>query len=265
MPFPEICVNDKQHRPQEWPTFKFDLNTPGTQTVTLHQGEQPLEIDKATTKAVFSARSTADKLPHFIKDMVIVDCDKGEVQLIIEVDDLPCQGLFLAQIKLQDITTSARTALYRAYLEVAPDIMDEDSYLTGVTIEEVRLGLRDISPQDNFLLDDVEFTDTEIMWAMRRPVLLWNETTPYLRRYTYTPSAFPFKYTWLNAIKAELYILAAGAYMRNSLPYSAGGLSVNDKDKYQQYAAEGKQGILTSASASTPRTLKPSGAEDLGE
>ena len=89
----------------------------------------------------------------------------------------------------------------------------------------------------------MEYTDTEIAWAIRRPVDMWNESTPFLKRHQYTPHNFPFRYAWLNAVKGELMCMAAQNYLRNTQSYQAGGLSVNDKDKYQQYLQIGKSYI----------------------
>ena len=37
--------------------------------------------------------------------------------------------------------------------------------------------------------------------------------------------------------------MASDSYRTNSLPYSAGGLTIDDKNKYQQYGNEAKQAL----------------------
>ena len=51
---------------------------------------------------------------------------------------------------------------------------------------------------------------------------------------------FPYRYHWLNAVKGELMIISAANYRRNHLPYQAAGVSVDDKNKYDQYEKIGR-------------------------
>lgn len=106
-----------------------------------------------------------------------------------------------------------------------------------VTLGEIRGALLDSGAADNLLLDDVEFSDAQIFQAIVAPVRLWNEAPPPIERYT--TRTFPFKGAWLGAIAGELHLMAATNYRRNLLRASAGGLSVPDKDKEQEYLAEG--------------------------
>jgi hypothetical protein len=95
------------------------------------------------------------------------------------------------------------------------------------------MGMRDRCPEDNFLLDKVEFSDTEIAWAIRRPIDWWNEQPPPIE--TYTPATFPFRYNHLDAVIGELYRMAAIHQERNNLRYSAAGVTVDDSESYTRY------------------------------
>jgi len=103
------------------------------------------------------------------------------------------------------------------------------------TIEEIRLSLRDNSPADNTLLDDVEFDAAEISQAVLRPLQYWNEIPPPIRPIQ-TTKTFPFREMWLLGIQGYLLEMAAHHYRRNQLAYSAGGISVDDKNKEQYYS-----------------------------
>lgn len=106
------------------------------------------------------------------------------------------------------------------------------------TVSEIRLSLRDNSPSDNLLLDDIEFDAAEITQSVLRPIQFWNETPPPLRP-LYTTKTFPHRELWLKGIQAYLLQIAAANYRRNHLPYNAGGIAVDDKNKareYDQYA-----------------------------
>jgi len=112
-----------------------------------------------------------------------------------------------------------------------------------LTIPEIRYGLLDVengtggAPFNN-LLDDVEFTDSEIIFAMRRIVDKWNETPPPVAYYT--GMNFPYRYWWLQGTVAQLLIMGAARYRRNRLDYAAGGISINDQSKAEEYESVGR-------------------------
>jgi hypothetical protein len=259
MPFPDICLNDKQHRPNEWPTLRFKQKTKGSQDVYLRVSNgQPLllEDDKHIIILTVVERNPGNILIR--SEGEIITADDGHVRFEINECELLARGLFIAEISVYDTTLNpcgelsdnssssdddsspVRVEKYRAYVEVEADVTDMTTNIIGVSIAEIRLAIRDLSREDNFLLDDVEYTDTEIAWAMRRPVDNWNETPPDMKRYRYTPATFPYRYEWINAVKGELMLIAAAAYRRNHLAYSAAGLTVDDKNKGQIYEQLGQ-------------------------
>lgn len=110
-------------------------------------------------------------------------------------------------------------------------------------IPEVRLALLDQDNQTDGapfsnLLDDVEFQDTEIVFAMRRVVQKWNETPPPVA--LYSPMNFPYRYWWLKATVGELLIMGAARYRRNRLAYQAGGIAIDDQSKADEYEQIGR-------------------------
>jgi hypothetical protein len=114
-----------------------------------------------------------------------------------------------------------------------------------IIIPEVRLALLDLDNQVggnhafSNLLDDVEFTDMEIVFAIRRVVDLWNETPPLLM--TYSASNFPYRYHWLQCTTAQLLLMGAARYRRNRLAYQAGGVAIDDQSKANEYEQTGQQ------------------------
>ena len=107
-----------------------------------------------------------------------------------------------------------------------------NQYLTDA---DVRVWLRDNDPEANLLIDDFEFSPEEMRTAMTLTVDYWNDQPPYLRNYDY--DKFPFRSKLLTGTAANLLFMAAHRFRRNALQYSAGGLSVQDQEKYQQYDA----------------------------
>jgi hypothetical protein len=130
-------------------------------------------------------------------------------------------------------------AKLRCYIEIQEDLWHTDRQYHTLSIAELRLAIRDKCREDNFLLDNVEFSDTEIAWALRRPVDYWNEALPPLDA-VYSTMNFPFIYNWTMGAVGELLAMAALHYERNRLRYTATGLSIDDKDKsaFYQNAAD---------------------------
>lgn len=181
----------------------------------------------------------------------------GSTNFDIEGEILPETG-FVAFI-LTGIHT-ARAGIYEAtigrfsgdslvdawpmYILVEPNAFQALSGAGPLTIPEIRLGLLDINNAVNSgapfsnLLDDVEFSDSEIIFAMRRVIDLWNETPPPVQRYSVT--TFPFRYNWLQGTVGELLLMGAARYRRNRLDYSAGGVTINDQSKADEYEGAGR-------------------------
>lgn len=100
------------------------------------------------------------------------------------------------------------------------------------SIQDIRMHLRD-SQIENDLLQDFEFDDAEIIFAIGRPVQQWNETPPPIA--PFTCQNFPYKYHWLNAICGELLRTAAHHYVRNKMKAVAGGLVDDEKNRDDDY------------------------------
>ncbi len=106
------------------------------------------------------------------------------------------------------------------------------------SMAEIRLHLRDTSPDESFLLDDVAFSDDEIALAIVRPVEYWNEIPPPVG--TYTTANFPYRYHWLEAICAQLFFMCEERHRRNQLTYTAAGLHIDDYNKELNYQRAGQ-------------------------
>lgn len=100
------------------------------------------------------------------------------------------------------------------------------------SMQEIRLHLRD-TEIENDLLADVEFDDSEILFAIARPIQKWNEVPPDIHRHTC--QSFPYRHHWLNAIAGELMMIAVHHYTRNKMKANAGGLTEDDKNKDSEY------------------------------
>jgi hypothetical protein len=255
MPFADICLGDRESCPNEWPVLSFTQDAFSEYTVTVRDAQgRAIPLDEYSVCLVAKDAFGTNQL--YLNAEGIVDSDEGTASFAVPCSDLTRSGLFLGELVLfipsleGEVSSSseegtAATAFcstdvrYRlpCYVEVIPNLANNAYWATcsgPLTIAEIRLAIRDKCVEDNFLLDNVEFSDTEIAWAIRRPVEFWNEQPPPLRP-CYTPANFPYRYNWTVGVIGELLRIAGPHYERNRLRYSAGGLSVDDKDKASFY------------------------------
>ena len=93
--------------------------------------------------------------------------------------------------------------------------------------------IRDTDPEGNYLLDTLDFKTNEIALMIRRCVDYWNETPPPVA--VFKATNFPFRYHLSIGVAGALHRMASIHKMRNNLDYSAGGVTVADTIKWQQY------------------------------
>jgi len=168
-------------------------------------------------------------------DADVLSLEQGTVVVEIPAENLQLPGIYYAEVGLYDVTGDIPRLHWANlfYLWVEP--MATLANLQGPpTLAEIRLSLRDSSPVENLLLDEARFSDEEIVLCVRRPVQEWNETPPPIQ--TYNTNNFPFRHHWLTATAGYLFRMAEEQFRANHLPYSAGGVSLNDQNKFDVYA-----------------------------
>lgn len=161
----------------------------------------------------------------------------GTVVIDFDPADIPYAGMWYAAIILYDATPNI-IGEYRMWLEVRKGLTQNIPHNTPISIAEVRLMARDAEPEANNLLLDYEWSDTEIAFAIMRPIEEWNESLPPVT--TYTGATFPYREHWRKATLGYLMRTAARKYLRDDLQYSAGGLTINDKRKWDAYGKLGQ-------------------------
>lgn len=139
-------------------------------------------------------------------------------------------GLFVTQLIIHNEDNQA--VWHTPYwLQINPSI---DASNSGpITFAEVRLLLRDVCPEQNLLLQDFEFDDSQIAACITMPIDEFNEK--YQPKTTYSTKSFPYRYHWRRAACGYLLEIAARGYARDHLDYSAGGVQVQDKNKATLY------------------------------
>lgn len=204
------------------------------QTQIFTPDNNPLNLVDMKMKYVVRESLFSDSYTEI--DCTAVSPDYGQIEVYIPPKILNQPGLHLASIQVYNLDGKL---IYQSprYLEITPSIT---SVNRPITVAEIRMSLRDF-PEYNTLLNDVEFSDNEIAYCITRPIDLWNSMPPDVGQYDI--HNFPWRHAHINATVGELMKIAAYHYFRNQLPYSSGGLSVDDKNKGAAYMQLAEQEI----------------------
>lgn len=111
---------------------------------------------------------------------------------------------------------------------------------TVVSKDQVRMFMRD-KAENNILLDDVQFTDTELNAALEMTVSAFNTVTPQTN---FTPQSFPTHLRYLLLVGTVRYLLMSESFMqvRNQATVQDGDIApIGISDKASLYAQLAKQ------------------------
>lgn len=141
-------------------------------------------------------------------------------------------------VRYSDTDRKTPINVIRTYLEVDINNLNATP-ATPLSISEMRLILRDECPDQNYLLDDVDYTNKEIVKALQDVVDTWNDTAPRTIAHSY--ATFPYRKRWSEGAMGLLLERKGRQMYRNHLSYSAGGVSVDDTSRYQVYMQDGER------------------------
>jgi len=210
-------------------TFKIQLKT--------DKGE-PVDLSEYS-KILFAMKEDVESNNTCLeKEVQVLQSSEGIFKIELSKTDLPFAGLWDAAIILykgEDILTQ-----YNLYLELRKGLKYSATN-SPIEIAELRMFMMDRCPEDNDLIDDYEFSDSEMINALRWTIDLWNETRPVIAKALFTPATFPYRYYHMIGAAAQLMKVKGRNLLRNRLPFSTGSAQVDDKARgqlYMQLAAE---------------------------
>jgi len=105
-------------------------------------------------------------------------------------------------------------------------------------VESIREQLADFAGENTLTMQQ-RFSDADIASAAIFCVEHWNESLPETPHIRYDTTTFPYRSHWIDAIKGRLFMLHAERLRSQHLPVQGGGITINDKDKYDQYDQRG--------------------------
>lgn len=167
---------------------------------------------------------------EFEIDGTFIDMSDGTVKFQFTPTETNKPGIFVASVGVFYNDILRFNQMF--YLEFMPTNFTAASG-GPITVPEVRMEMMDMCPDANYLIDELEFTDAEIIHAMRWCVDQFNEMNPPVGGYAY--DQFPFRAHWLSGTAGHLLKMVAHRYRRNSLNYTAGGVTIRDQEKYNEY------------------------------
>jgi len=189
-------------------------------------------------KAVVSYKEASDLTPIiYYDDATIVDADIGLIKFSIPEEVSKVPAVYIAEIAICNPEETNNNVIYAhnsLYIYNEPTHWTTDVY-TLPPMSDIRLSLRDSDFIENELIDNYDYDVAEISYATARTVKYWNELPPPVA--FYTTSKFPFRNIWFTGIQLFLFEMIEEHYRRNYFPYSLGGMSIDDKNKFQIYNA----------------------------
>lgn len=213
---------------REWDiTLKYDAG----------ESSKPYDLSDVWKVTFLTKTCPEDNRVYTDKECEIKDPIAGKIHLKLEPDDMKHSGLWWGAIKLFD-NDNILIEQFPCWLLVKQTLEDKVKRRT-LTVPEVRAFLFDRCPEDNRLLASTQFTDDEIMEAMRNPIDEWNDTPPSVA--IFNTVNFPWRLQWLKGTAAYLLKSLAIQQIRNNATYQTGTLSVNDSDKGQLFDQLGEK------------------------
>jgi hypothetical protein len=250
MPFANNCVDAGYSTLRDVPEVTIDQCATGSAQLTLRWPNGSVidltqyDIGDSSSESSSSAlvngvrivvkEMPSDDLIWAQQDADVIDAQNG----VISFDYSPSNkftlrsGIFTAEAQVWQAGVIRK--IYPFFLVVNPSL---SSYAQennqNLSIAEIRMSMRDVDPEGNFLLDELDFKTNEIALMIRKAVDYWNEVPPPIQ--TYKATNFPFRYHLSVGVVGLLHQMAAMYKMRNNLDYNAGGVTVADTIKWQQY------------------------------
>ena len=246
MPFANDCVQQGYRSLRDIKSVEVEQETSGSVDFTMRnpQTGEPIDLEAYGIQESSSSSGVFNGVKVVMKEMPedaaywneidaeIKTASAGVITIPYDDHDTRRAGISTAQAEIWEDGVLRR--FIPLFFIINPS-MTHDPADRGLTlgIAEIRMTLRDTDPEGNFLLEELNFTRSEIALCIRRCIDYWNETLPPVT--VYKPTNFPWRYHLSKGVAALLHQMAANHKMRNDLPYKAGGVTVQDTIKFTQY------------------------------
>lgn len=170
----------------------------------------------------------------------ITNADEGKVSIHVTPEHTKFPGIYNGEVicyPLDNTHAILKSCPFYLYITFG---LNSANACSLMPLSEIRLMLRDSSLEENLLIDGLNFTDEEILLATKLTIQKFNDIPPRENFPIFNSSNFPFKSILLEGIIGQLFFMIAEYHRKNNLQYSAGGVSLNDKNKEPNYLQSGQ-------------------------
>jgi hypothetical protein len=204
---------------------------PGAQAVLAEAVRGPVSGERLVATASFADAAA---------------CAAGRVDVAVPDQVKNNPGIYQFEIGVVD-PAGPLVLVNAGRLVVQRSLLSTGAVNTSVlpTVRELRLRLGDSSAGENVRLGAVEFDLAMLAVALEAAPTVFNEMPPPIDT-LFSTCSFPFREAWLDVAVARLYQMAAHWMRRNRLPIQAGGVTVDDLGKADEYEAKA-QAMLAEA------------------
>ncbi|HOK53034.1 MAG TPA: hypothetical protein PKV43_01080 [Armatimonadota bacterium] len=170
------------------------------------------------------------------------DPETGTAVFLVPDSVSALPGVYLTSLGvfIEDGTDTRLVSQKNLWVYNEPSVWADNTYSCALPAwEELKLLLRDSSPVENELLQKQFYDVEEVAQAAVETVRTWNDTPPYIS--TKTTQTFTYGQLWRLGIRYYLAEIVLEWMRKNRLPYSAGGITVDDMNKIQEYSVVQQQ------------------------
>jgi hypothetical protein len=194
----------------------------------------PLDIIGNRDTVEFTAREwPTDPNPYLTVQGMIDDADKSVI-LQFSAAQLFLPGVFYAELTFKTTSTGEVFLRVQTYLNVEKSNAIQQQY-NPITIGHIRMGLLDRGAEDNFLLDDVDFSDNLICYSIEHAIETWNDLPPPEPALGYTQITFPYHTEIHDGVEGFLLQFKGRNLIRNRIPSQTTGLQFDDRARGELY------------------------------
>jgi len=168
-------------------------------------------------------------------DVSVTNADAGKLKIHITPVLSSMPGIFNGSVICYP--TANENAIIKEcpfYLYITYPLSCSDT-AGPMSLTELRMYLRDSSPEENLLIDGYNYSDEEILLAMKLTIQKFNDMPPRENFPVFNSATFPFRSLLLDGMLGQLFFMVSEYHRKNNLQYSAGGVSINDKNKEPNY------------------------------
>lgn len=234
MPLPDLSVQESSV-PYQYAVLNVTQDTAEEVTVELRNRSGVVyAFDPDTQSAVLTVKEYPKAQTVALTKTCTINAD-GTITVSFEQVDLDVPGVWHGEFAISTTSTGTVTNRVRCFMNIDMSFSSTAVSYDPVCITDVRTVLQDRGAEDNVFLDEQEFSDGEVCWAVVRAAGLWNESPPKNSNLTYTQITFPYKENLLDGVVGELLHSKALNLVRNRMPVQAGGLALDDHQRADIY------------------------------